>query len=301
MASYFLGIDANPNTMILFWVALITFFNISDQKSESLEFGKYGLLGLMFVLFALVWADKNGGIQILYGRLALGDNIRSLANATAISEILLGFSFFDSKKAKGKFLKIFFLLFGVVVLLLTFSKGALISSGVTLLLLLMRSNISLSKKFLIVLLVAAALIVTMNYVSTGDEFRSDRLSDGIDGFSGRTDIWSAYWQAMKEKISTLLFGFGPGDIKRLGVVTSYSHSLIFDVLFSYGVCGFSVFIGLLLNSVYRCLKSKNKLAIVMSVFPLLLFSTHSTATDVRFYILFGMAVALSVNKNIGMN
>ena len=41
------------------------------------------------------------------------------------------------------------------------------------------------------------------------------------GFNGRTEIWTFYWKKMTDGgLIHILFGLGPGDIKRLsGIIT----------------------------------------------------------------------------------
>lgn len=296
LLSYAFGTQPHINTMIMFLIGLLVFLNVSGQPIENSEMEKYGLLGVIFVCFALFWSARTGGIEIINGRLAINDSIRELANAAATAEILLVFSFFNTEKSKGKAVKIIFLIAGAVILFLTLSKGALIAVAGTLFLLLLRSDISVSKKVLLALLFVVTVAVVMNYVGSSDDFRTDRLAEESNGFSGRTDIWTGYWQAMKKNPSTLIFGFGPGDIKRLGLSEYYSHSVILDVLFSYGICGFALFILMLLSVLLKCILSKNKLALAMAAFSLLLYATHGVSTATSFYILLGSAVALSVQE-----
>ncbi|MDN6166867.1 MAG: O-antigen ligase family protein, partial [Tetragenococcus koreensis] len=137
-------------------------------------------------------------------------------------------------------------------------------------------------------------IIMIYYFSSNNLFRIQRLfEENTNGLSGRTAIWSTYWEEMKSSPLTFFFGFGPGDIKRLNLISYYSHSLILDVLFSYGIVGFILFSTMIVQEFIKSIKSRNNLSIAILAFALLLFSTHSTATNTSFYILMGISSVMS--------
>lgn len=291
--AYGFGTDAKINTLIMFLMSWLVFLNISNQTIRTSELGKYGLISVVFICFALLTEMRNGGIQIIYGRLAVNDSIRELANAAAIAIILLTVSLLNNERSTTgyRIIRILSLVVATILLFLTLSKGAFIAVGGAFLILMLRSEISIPRKIACAFLII--LVFVASFLKTSSIFRIARLFQKSDGFSGRTEIWSDYWKAMSSQITTLLLGFGSGDVRRLGINSSYSHSLILDVLFSYGICGFVLFVIAVVNVLIKSIRTSNKLALPVTVFGLLLYATHSVSTSVSFYILLGLTVSLS--------
>lgn len=296
VASLFFGQDENVRTMVLFVLCFVALYNMGLQKLDMKQVSCYALLGVTEVLFALLYAWNHGGIQVMYGRLAIDDSIRTLANGIAVALALLLCCLFD-KKQKVTFIKVIAALIAVIVLILTLSMGAIASVFALLLVLILCSDIEMRKKIVICGMLALMLGAVLLLTSSGGLFRVERLFEGDDGgANGRFEIWLTYWKEMSSKLVSTLFGFGPGDIRRLNIMSSYSHSLILDVLFSYGLVGFSVFLTVLGWILKRCISCKSATAIALWVFAVLLYATHSTATNSTFYLLLGISVAFTQNQ-----
>lgn len=295
--SYAFGTEPRFTTMILYFLCYVVYRKLSTDSVETEELFHYGLCGMLAVFFALFTAWREGGIQIMYGRLAIGDSIRTLANAMSISMMIYLYALFCDKKRKHKFIRALPCVIAVAILILTLSRGAIISTVCAFSVLILTSDISVTKKLSCILIAVLLLCAVVGYMQGESDFRTDRLFEtDTDGFGGRERIWATYLNELKSKPSYLAFGFGAGDVKRLGISASYSHSLMLDVLFSYGIFGFTLFLGAVLAILKNIVTGNNKTAVTLAVFGILMFSTHSTSTDTRFYILLAAAYLMSGKK-----
>ncbi|MCF1675847.1 MAG: O-antigen ligase family protein [Staphylococcus equorum] len=295
MLSYIFGENPNIFTLLLFFLCWIIYESASVEELDMNEVQKYAMMGIIFVCIALLFSLDSNETVLMYGRLSINDNVRELANAVSISVTLLFCTYFVNEKNKEhNVVKTFLLGVGLLILLLTLSKGAIFALIGTLIILILFSKIPISKKLVIFSLFIILGIIMIYYFSSNNLFRTQRLfEEDTSGLSGRTAIWSTYWEAMKSSPLTFFFGFGPGDIKRLHLISYYSHSLILDVLFSYGIVGFILFSTMIVQEFIKSIKSRNNLSIAILAFALLLFSTHSTATNTSFYILMGISSVMS--------
>jgi len=293
--SYLFGENPNIFTLLLFLLCWIIYESASVEELDINEIQKFAMMGIVFICLVLATSLDNNSTVLMYGRLSINDNIRELANAASISVLLLFCTYFVNTKDRGNsVIRIFLLGVGLLILLLTLSKGAIFALIGTLVVLMLFSKISFSKKFIVISLFIIFGMIMMHYFSSNNSFRIQRLfEENPNGLSGRTAIWTTYWEAMESSPLTFFFGFGPGDIKRLNIISYYSHSLILDVLFSYGIVGFVLFGVMVVREFIRSITSRNNLSLAILVFALLLFSTHSTATNTSFYILMGISSAMS--------
>ncbi len=295
--SYYFGIDSQFSTMAVFFSSLLIFVQVLDSSVTPEEFFDYTVLATAIIVTILFLDALNGNLNLRFGRLAINDNIRDLADLVSIPAFLSWSLLFVGNKRKA-----LLLIIGIVssfVLLLTVSKGALISTalGVFFVILASGKKTMLKNSLLLLLVVVPILIVVYRYSSTNLEgFHLDRLTEEYNGFSGRTDIWSMYAGALFSNTDTVLFGFGPGDIKRLLYSDMYAHSLFLDMFFSYGVLMSAVWIVVLFLLARSIIKSGVSLALGLLVFTIFLYSTHGVVTAPMFYVLMALSYSLSRNK-----
>ena len=260
------------------------------------EFYIYVVFMLVAISMALYTQLLKGELAILYNRLAFNDNIRDLADVTAIPAFV---SFAYLLLGKGDIKqKIIYVVVGVVsssLLLMTLSKGALIATIVSILIVFIKGGNK--KSILYLALFAAFAFFIFNYVSNLDMFGVGRLTEEDEGFSGRTDIWQLYYDKMMTSGIHSIFGFGPGELQRLNYSEFYAHSAFLDVFFSYGLA-MSLVLGLMLIYIFISIyKSKNTFALALFVFSCLLFTTHGVCTNHQIYILIGISMALAKSPN----
>lgn len=294
LISFMLGTDSNIRTAGLFILALFLFMGMSEKEYYFSEVKKYAYLAFIVVGAIFLIQIFNGGITLMYGRLSLNDNIREAANAIAFPLIVSLESLLNGaiKNKSETFFNILIIAVGTLILIATLSKGTIIAVfvafGVSFLLIKGRTG----RKVFLFILAGIVLYVVINYLSSLDLFRLERLTEGSSGFSGRIDIWQGYLSEMGKDVKTVFFGFGPGDIKRLGISSYYSHSLFMDVLFSYGIVGMTAFTGMVVDAGLKVFRSRNIAAISLFVFICLLCATHGSSTYLTFYVVMAVCVGL---------
>ena len=185
----------------------------------------------------------------------------------------------------------------------TYSRGVLIAVFLAVIVSVLPKFRYMSTKQIILLFVV--VFVMVGFFSNA-EIDTDFMLSGLSTGSGRTEIWSFFFDKMDEGgIFTYLFGFGPGDILRISSGTSYdglySHSTILDYIFSYGFFGFCLLLYMLLRSLSVAIKSRNSKILGLVILTIFVYSTHGNSANLNFHVLIGLAYSLSVfsikNKN----
>lgn len=292
--SFATGIQANPNTMMLFFMGIYLLIVASSKPFDTEELFYYMVFTFFVVAGILFMQLLRGEIFILYGRLAIDGNIRDLADMVAIPTFAsFGYLMVAKTSIRQKILYISVGFISSFLLLATLSKGAIITVIASLAVIYARSGKITLGKALGLLIVAGVLYFIFNFVKGIDTLSAGRLFEEDEGFSGRTDIWDTYYSSMVADPIHALFGFGPGDVRRLNLSEYYSHSLFFDVLFSYGYVMFLFLSFVLLKLGFYVYKSKNCFAFGLFVFTCLIYATHGVCTHNQFYILIGLSIALA--------
>ena len=295
LLSYHFGVESQFSTMAVYFSSLLVFVQVLDSRVSEEDLFSYAVLTAMIIVVILLLCSLRGELTLRYGRLAINGNIRELANVISVP-VFLSWSMLIMRKKK----KFLYIIVGVVssfVLLLTISKGAIVAIIVSLLLVyLLTSRRSPINTSLILLIVIPILYFVFQYASGLEDFHFERLEEDFNGFSGRTDIWAYYFDSFFENNQTILFGFGPGDLKRLSIFDMYAHSLFLDMLFCYGFLMAFVWVVVFVYIARIVFKFKNPLAIGLFVFTILLYSTHGVVTDPMFFVLLATSYSLSVNR-----
>lgn len=295
------------SSVTMVYTLLICFavaFSGNDNKSKFLSFSLF--VGGIMVLFIVYAALKNGTAYAMddtSGRLSFGDNVRTLANAIAFT---IYFSIFKIIEAinKGQLLKksywFIFAAIGLVILMLTVSRGVIFSVAAAFLYLYLANIRPLNFKKAILMI---ALVVAGIYFIGTIDFDRDYMTNKITTMTGRDVIWGFYIGKLFEGgLPTILFGFGPGSVKRIAVGTAvadaYAHSLFLDYLFCFGILGF-IFIALLVLKIGKRLWiNKDVYAIGLYIMSVLMFIPSGSANTPLFYYLFGLCMSrLLQNKS----
>ena len=267
---------------------------MSSQEYNLLDINQYGCIAFFVILAILASQFLGGGLQFMYGRLSINNNIRELANAIAFPVIISANVLFTEKalNKKEKIINMIVIGVGALILVATLSKGTIASTFLAIALLFIFSKYNVAQKFMYIIIAFIVISLILNYLSNLNAFRINRLTETDDGFSGRTGIWKLYFSEMSSSMKTLFWGFGPGDIKRLDISNSYAHSLYFDILLSYGIVGFIWFMIIIITYGIKIVRSKHLFSISLAVFDILLYSTHGTSTSLVFYILIAASIGL---------
>ncbi len=116
-----------------------------------------------------------------------------------------------------------------------------------------------------------------------------------EGFNGRTDIWNYYWGLIRDGgLIHILFGLGPGDIKRLSyTMNMYSHSTYLDIVFSYGLVGGAFMVGGIIAAIIKTVKSKSIVLIAALAGLFTNYFSHGTVANFTFYIILALIVGTS--------
>lgn len=292
--SFATGIQTNPNTMLLFFMGIYLLIVASSKPFDVEELFYYMVFTFFVVTGILLIQFQRGEIFILYGRLAIDGNIRDLADMVAIPTFAsFGYLLVEDTTLRQKIFYITVGLISTFLLLATLSKGAIITVIVSLAVIYVMSGKLSLGKILGLAVVALGAYFIFNFVNNIDTLSTGRLFEEDEGFSGRTDIWNIYYRNMIADPIQALFGFGPGDVRRLNLSEYYSHSVFLDVLFSYGYVMF-VFLSIILLKIGLYIyKSRNSFALGLFVFTCLIYATHGVCTYNQFYILIGLSIALA--------
>ena len=293
--SLLLGEKANGNTLLLLLLCFCAYFTLVNDPCDEEEIKAYAVCGLIIVLVALSGSITEGSDGLKSGRLSINDNIRSLANATAISLMLLVSCMLNTVRRKSNRNMLFYaaVIVGVVILFATLSKGAILAFGAGVVTIFLMAKMPLHKKLIIGAVFIVVVAFVLNKLSQNEALNTDRLMENEEGFNGRTDIWLTYWKEMTRSAGRLLFGFGPGDLLRMRIINYYAHSLFLDILFSYGVVGCLLVISGFVVAWRKILLSKKPLAISLMIFAILLYATHGIANNSSYYIIMGVAAGVA--------
>lgn len=290
--SFVMGEDSQITTMMVFLSSVVVFVQVMDSKITHEEFFDYAGLAAAILITVLGLSAMSGTLQLRYGRISINDNIRQVANLIAIPT----FCSWAMAMLQGK-RKILYYLVGIAssfVLLLTISKGALAATAGGLVVVYLVSTRKFSTgSFISVALAVLAIFGVYMYAQSLGDYHFDRLYDEYDGFSGRTEIWSLYFDNFKENTSTILFGFGPGDLKRLMITEFYAHSLFLDMLLCYGVAMALAWIAVFASTLRLIVKAWDAFALGLLFFTVLLYATHGNVTAPMFYVQMGVAISFA--------
>lgn len=294
LISLMTGEDPNYRTMVLFMLCFAAYFTVANGECTESELKAYAISGIIITVVSLVVSNAGGGTGLRYGRLSINGSIRELANAVAISLFLLLSGIIGSaRRRKRNYLEYAVVALGGLILFATLSNGAIIALIAGVAVIFLMNKMAFYKKVLYAGLLCALFLVIVKYLSSNDALSTDRLLQSEGGFNGRFDIWLSYLKGMSQSTGRLLFGFGPGDVRRLGISNNYSHSLFFDILFSYGILGSICVFGAFIRMGWGIFSSRNASAMGVAVFAVLLYATHGVSTATSLYILLGIATSLA--------
>ena len=305
LLSFLFGTEARLITAIL-QIMTIMCYVVSTRTYRNnhtdLIFISFLLSGLLMA-FAVTIQITTGSAVTLWGtRLTYNGSVRTLSSALAFPIfVTLSHLFLPREKKFGawKFSLIIITLIAMVSLLIaTYSRGVIISIVVASAYVLLSQFHHLKLKQMIIyiiMFIIAAIAVLNAELDTGMMFHG--ISDG----SGRTYIWRFFFEKIREKgLLGYLFGFGPGDILRISKGTVYdgyySHSVLLDYIFSYGLVGLSVLTFFLFRSLRVVIRSKNPLHMGLLILTVMLYATHGNSASMEFHLLLGLVYSLAMSQ-----
>jgi len=271
------------------------------KRKDSMTTSALLFSGIM-VLF-LVWMALRSGEQMEFdpvtGRLKYGEHVRSLANALAFPIFYCVHSFFEAISKKETLKNSYLIIIALICayfLILTVSRGVIFSVVVSLFvvwILRMHSSSLWSKSLYVIVFIGIIFFVQ------SIEFNEEYFFNKLDTFTGRDVIWEFYWNKQIESgLSTILFGFGPGNIMRVATgaayESAYAHSFFAAFLFSYGVFGFLFLLYLVFLVGKRIWKNGDVESIGLFIMTVLLFIPHGSEGTALFYYLFGVCIGRTI-------
>ena len=295
-------------SLYVFIIAIAIGFHFRGKNIKLLSFTFLcsGLAVMGIVTYQLLSGTLQMEFDVETGRLTYGEQVRTLSNALAFP---IYYSFIEYMQAieKKEILKksywIVIVLLGITLLLFTMSRGVIVAVGIALLYVYFGRLKNSGKLTSIFLLLLAALVIY--YISTMD-LNTEYMFNKVETLTGRDEIWGYYLgKVFNEGPLRVLFGFGPGDIKRLSVGTSfadaYEHSLFVGFFVSFGIIGFAYLLWFLYK-VYRPLwRSKSQYDFGIFLMTILLFVPYGAALKPLFYYLIGLCLALSMSESVKTN
>ena len=267
------------------------------------------LSALIVSVFALI------NMELFYGRLTLGGNVRHLANPVGISIVILGVFFVEKlvfnhpMKNKVTLLLLVLFVYLNIILIATISRGMILNTYITLALIFVFSyffsikNSSIKNAVLNIFKIVAAMIVlllaTYFSISFGlSEFDFDlniivgRFERSM-GSDPRFNIWSTAISNMASR--HWIVGNGVEGFRKLHMISGadfYAHSVFVDVLVSTGLLGFLsiiLFLGYIQISLFKYFTS---LGLGMFLSLVLFHLTHGRIYTGEFWLYLGICVGL---------
>ncbi len=309
LISFFSFIAGYHSTIMYFirslYVFIIAFaigfhFCGKNIKILSFTFLSSGLAVMGIVMYQLLAGTMQMEFDAETGRLTYGEQVRTLSNALAFPIYYSFIEYMQAIEKKEVFKRSYWLVFvllGTTLLLFTMSRGVIVAVGITLVYVFLSRIKNVRKSTLLLTTLFAALIIY--YISTL-ELNTEYMFNRVESLTGRDEIWGYYLgRVFNGGPLSFLFGFGPGDIKRLSVGTSfadaYEHSLFVGFFVSFGIIGFAYLLWVLFKVGRPLWRSKSKYDFGMFLMTILLFVPFGAALKPLFYYLIGLCLALSMS------
>ena len=294
--SYWLGYNPDLTSLIMQVFAIVTYLmvlsRLQNMENASLILSSF-MLGGVLVLINVVFQIATNPSFLTMQRLTYNDSVRTLANLLTIPIYLLAYLIISNSSyfRRHRIFVLFSLFVFSAVLLLTYSRGNILALIVVLAFVSVKimAKQSLKKSFFVLfgfLGFAAIIILTININTT--------FLFGTDTALGRFDIWKFYFSKLFEGGPIrVLFGFGPGDVRRVAGSSFfsryYAHSSIFDYGFSYGFIGLAFILGLIVFS-FKQLKGKNSFFNVgLLILTVLMFLPYGSCQHLGLHVLLALA------------
>lgn len=286
----------------LLLIMVISFYCMQSSSIFMVGFVVSGLCIGLYVFYQYI----TGHASMFYGSLVYGDGeeaglVKSLAIGVVVPTYFFLYNFFfKNESVKNKMIYLFLITLCVAVIVLTYSRGVLIALAVALSFLLW--NYYKWKLSLFNTLKIISVVVLLYYLIVQLDLDVEKMFANIEGAHGRTDIWDFYFTKLKEGgFMRILFGFGPGDSKRIteGSLYSgyYSHSAILDYLFSLGLFGLCFIAYAIYTAAMRLYRKRYFFSLGFLILIILMFSTHGTATNAIFNSLLAICIGKSLSKS----
>lgn len=298
--SYVTGINSHLDFAIKIIVASLVILQIAtfDTQERALIITAVLCSGIAMSMIMIISLSTGTIIQDISTRLQYNEKSKHLSTTLApliLSSVYMLLYYRGTKKILFNCGLIFVVAILSYMLVLTYSRGVLAALIISVSYLLFRymGRLNFRKFFVLVLLTISAFIFVSNM-----QIDSDLMFENVEGGNGRTDIWIAFIQQLKET-NSLAFGFGPGFTKDISQSDFYSHSTILDYLFCYGITGFVYILYLILSVSFKLFKNNIRLFYYQGLFLLnvIMFSTHGSAGTLLFNVILGLCMSVVVNEN----
>lgn len=300
IGSYYFGVKPELISMamtfcnILIYLVLVSVFNKEDDLAKMIE--SLWVQAYMFIGITMISLAKEG--FRFSDRLGFEDNVRSLSNAIAVALFfwIVGILSKEYGCKIKKWVQNFLGILGVVLLLLTLSKGVIFALALAILaycLLSGKGGIKLVLLFLVIVILGI-------WMQSSGVIDFSRLGERNYDLNGRTRIWEFYFEKLRNKgLTGYLFGLGPGNIKRVAVGEYlgkyYVHSTILDFFYSYGVLGISTFVIFILGLVKKAFSYRDYRSVALIVLLLASYFVNGASTNTQIFLSLAL-VNISIAK-----
>lgn len=302
LLSFAFGVQAQLTTAVLQVMTLMTYVTVSRayiKDKNTLISTAIILMGAYVSCTVLIQLVTDSAIILANKRLTFEGSVRALSNALAFPIFVIFGKLILPKKEKlgiGKLcLLILTLLLMVGLLVATYSRGVLIAVivAVAYLVLAQFRHLSLRQMFVYVVVFSVVAAFLLNV-----RLDTDLILTGISDGNGRFEIWSFFFEKMGQNgLLGYLFGLGPGDILRISQGTvqdgMYSHSVLLDYIFSYGILGGCLLVYMIGRAFIAAVKSKDSMSIGLLILTVTAYATHGNASSEDFHILLGLVYSMA--------
>ena len=302
LLSWAFGVDTQLTTAVLqmmTWMCYLVATKAHTRKNDMLLLTAFILNGVYMAGIVLQQLLTNSADMSVSGRLTFEGSVRTLSTAMAFPIFMIASRIISPGEKKLSIVKtalyLLILLIMAALLVITYSRGVLIAVilAVGYILLAQLRHMKMRTVMLyIVLLTGITIMLTKMEIDT------DLMFSHIDGGNGRVSIWAFFFRKMGEHgIVGYLFGLGPGDILRISKGTVfegyYSHSVLLDYIFSYGLLGGCLLIYMVVRALKAALRSKNTLSVAVLILAVTTYATHGNSASLAFPVLVGLAHSMA--------
>lgn len=254
---------------------------------------------VVLYLFATGQATFVRLIQLAYGDEEWGGSTKALSTAASVPAIyFVCLVFFNKQHGFLKIAEIITIIFLVLLIVLTYSRGVMLALFLASVYLarVYFKNISTTR------IISFGILAFVIYSAIDSlVLDSSRLYEGLDTGNGRTDIWLFFFQRLfNNGITGFIFGFGPGDSKRItdGSVFDgfYAHSVILDYGFAYGLVGMYFMFRILSFSLIHLYKNKNVLYCCILIMQMVVYFSHGSSNNMAFNYTMALSLGMAVRS-----
>lgn len=293
--SFTLGYKPIINTMIVHYIIIVLYIHMSSLEEDDCKLLLTSLIisGLMMIAIVSLQIFRGTAFIAQGYRLTYKGELRTFANSLSIPFII--FLYRTMSTAKSRMLNLSLTVLFSIYLILSFSRGnilAVIVVSITLILFWQNGGKNRLKKYLFMIMFIFGGMLLLNMIGSDNSQNLTNIASG----EARIDIWTYYFKRLFDGgFVRIVFGFGPGDLRRVSLGTFYgifyAHSTLFDYIFSYGLCGLLIEGFFFYRAIKNARLQNSPLIFALLFLTAFLFFPFGTCDNLIFHTLLGLTTS----------